>query len=201
MSTDIESNNHQIPDSVPKWASAILDCWFFQLKPTDWYVDNETIDKQITDRFHLLLDAISERTPGRATRDPMIALATIICLDQFPRRIFKKDARAFEYDGQAYYIARNAVIMGMDRKLPAMMRRFVYFPFMHAEDATVQKDSLELFKRLGSEEEVMMASIRLDLINKFSRFPQRNRLLNRKSTAEEIDYLSGENMRDLGVQL
>jgi uncharacterized protein (DUF924 family) len=76
----------------------------------------------------------------------------------------------------------------------AVERWFLYMPFEHAEDLTAQETSLQLFARLrdetGLSEPVMWAERHAAVIRRFGRYPHRNPILGRESTAEEIAYLA-----------
>ena len=109
-------------------------------------------------------------------------------LDQFPRNLFRGTARAFSSDPLALAAARSALESGFDRLLSQTERTFMYLPFEHAEDLAAQRRSLALFEALDPDD-MEYAKRHHDIIARFGRFPHRNAVLGRESTAEEIDFL------------
>jgi uncharacterized protein (DUF924 family) len=112
----------------------------------------------------------------------------VIVLDQFPRNMFRGSARAFATDALALAAARSAVERGFDRLLSPTERTFVYLPFEHAEDLASQRRALALF-RARDPDNVEYARRHYRIIARFGRFPHRNAILGRESTAEEIEFL------------
>jgi len=119
---------------------------------------------------------------------PLASLALIVVLDQFPRNMFRGDARAFSTDARALAVATRAVERGDDRLLQAAERTFAYLPFEHAEDLSAQRRSLELFAA-HDPDNLEWAKRHHDIVERFGRFPHRNAVLGRKSTPEEIEFL------------
>jgi uncharacterized protein (DUF924 family) len=125
---------------------------------------------------------------------PASAVAWIVVLDQFPRNAFRGSARMFAGDALALAAARALVATGADRTLPGVMRQFVYLPFEHAEDLGVQHESIRLFAELARDEPALAglpewARKHMEIVARFGRYPHRNALLGRASTAEEIEFL------------
>jgi uncharacterized protein (DUF924 family) len=111
-----------------------------------------------------------------------------VVLDQFPRNMFRGDARAFSTDPLALVVALHAVDRGFDRLLSSSECTFVYLPFEHAEDIESQRRSLELFLARDPEN-LEWARRHHEIIARFGRFPHRNGILGRESTAEEAEFL------------
>jgi uncharacterized protein (DUF924 family) len=111
-----------------------------------------------------------------------------VVLDQFPRNMFRGDARAFSTDAIALAAATHAIQRGFDRPLLIFERTFVYLPFEHAEDLAAQRRSLELFAARDPDN-LEWARRHYDIVERFGRFPHRNAVLGRKSTPEEIEFL------------
>jgi len=125
---------------------------------------------------------------------PSSALALILLLDQFPRNIFRGTPRAFATDPKALATAKGAVARGFDLALPPVQRPFVYLPFQHSENLDDQKESVRLFHKLAAEHPatagyVGYAEHHLEVIRRFGRFPHRNAVLGRASTAPEAEFL------------
>lgn len=117
---------------------------------------------------------------------PLGCLALVIVLDQSPRNMFRDDPRAFATDGNA--LAQAALARGDDKSLNALQRQFLFMPFQHSEALEDQRRSIELFASI-SPETLDYAQRHLDIIERFGRFPHRNAVLGRKSTAEELAFL------------
>lgn len=124
------------------------------------------------------------------------ALALVLMLDQFPRHIFRGDARAFDFDAQALGVCKNALARGFDRELDWLERAFLYLPLMHSEAPEEQEHSLALYDELRSEALPAFRFLRQarehhEWIARFGRFPQRNQALGRPSTPAEKVFLEG----------
>ncbi|MDQ3892994.1 MAG: DUF924 domain-containing protein, partial [Actinomycetota bacterium] len=122
-------------------------------------------------------------------------LALIVVLDQFPRNMYRGDARMYAADKKAREAARYAVEHAYDRELSPYGRLFMYLPFEHSEELDDQRLSVELFRGLatemGSEDLLGYAVRHLEIIERFGRFPHRNEILGRRTTPEETKFLSG----------
>ena len=119
------------------------------------------------------------------------ALALLILLDQFPRNMFRGDARAFATDPLARAITAGAIIRGFDSQVPNELRGFFYLPFEHSEDLADQERCIALNKAAGDTENLKWAEIHADIIRRFGRFPHRNAALGRATTPEEQAFLDG----------
>ena len=122
-------------------------------------------------------------------------LAEILLLDQFTRNIFRGQPRAFAGDARALALAQALVASGADRALTTIERWFAYLPFEHAESLPLQDKSVRLFTALAAEDERLADALdyaqrHRDVIRRFGRFPHRNAVLGRPSTADERDYLA-----------
>ena len=119
---------------------------------------------------------------------PLAALALVVVLDQFSRNMFRGTPRAFAGDPAALAAATSMVERSFDRLLSAQERIFVYLPFEHAEDLAAQRRSLALFDALDPDD-MEYARRHYEIIARFGRFPHRNAILGRESTAEEAEFL------------
>ena len=171
----------------------VLQFWFNELTPKDWWVKNEELDKAIAKRF---LETHKKAISGELfswRKSAQGRLAEIIVLDQFSRNIFRNDPRSFLFDPMALVLAQEAVALGCDRELSVEKRNFIYMPYMHSESAFIHEEALKLFDQQGLEENLKFEHAHYDIIKKFGRYPHRNIILNRKSTPDEIDFLKGPN--------
>jgi uncharacterized protein (DUF924 family) len=168
----------------------VLDFWFSELKPADWFQKNDDVDARITDRFAAVHRAAA-RGELWAWR-PMAegALAEIIVLDQFSRNMFRDDSRAFAADGMALVLAQEALRRSLDRGLSPAQKTFMYIPFTHSESPIMHETAVKLFSQPGLEENLEFELRHKDIIERFGRYPHRNQILSRPSTAEEIEFLN-----------
>jgi uncharacterized protein (DUF924 family) len=179
----------------------VLDFWFgregepgYGEFRDQWFRKDEAFDREVTDRFGDLyeraatgeLDAWREEAEG--------CLALVIVLDQFPRNMFRGDARTHATDEQALAAAKYAIERALNRELPAFQKMFLYMPFMHAESVGDQRRSVELFEGLAAEpggpDVVEYAVGHRDIVERFGRFPHRNAILGRETTPEEAEFLT-----------
>jgi uncharacterized protein (DUF924 family) len=182
-------------------AHAVLDCWFgapdsptFGHARKCWFSRNETFDAMLRERFGATIDAALTGALDSWTETPLGALALVIVLDQFSRNCHRHTPRAFAADHRALRIAQQMVASGADVLLPGVHHRaFVYLPFEHDETLASQQESLRLFKQLKDEPEGASyygsAVSHARIIERFGRFPHRNAVLGRQSTAEEKAFL------------
>ena len=171
-------------------ASQVLDFWFVQHGPEDWFMGGETFDARCAEK---LSDIHAKATKGELWdwRDFVEGrIAEIVLLDQLSRQLHRGDAKAFASDPMALALAQEMVRAGMDRGLSTNERLFIYLPFEHAESLAMQKESVRLFTELGDEGYLDYAVKHLEVIEKFGRFPFRNAALGRTSTPDEIDYMT-----------
>jgi uncharacterized protein (DUF924 family) len=116
-------------------------------------------------------------------------LAAVIVLDQFSRNLFRDTPRAYAADPIARRLARRAIAQGLDVAMTAQERMFLYLPFEHSEDRADQALAVELFAQLGNAEWTGYALKHKAIIDRFGRFPHRNAILNRHSSADEVECL------------
>lgn len=173
------------------WVNDVLSFWFDEIEPEAWFKGSKDLDETIRRRFGALYDRLSATIPKESTEDPESALAAVILFDQFPRHMFRGTAKAYSSDDLAMRIAREAVDKKMDEKLTPQQRQFLYMPFQHSEVSADQEHAVMLFKALGNEEGLRYAVEHRDIIQRFGRFPHRNRALGRTSTREEEAFLEG----------
>ncbi len=174
--------------------SDILNFWFKEVGPEKWYARDDDLDRQMTDRFSSLVDAIGKvLTSGQDCdwlNDPIGSLAVVICLDQFPRNIYRGRPEAFIRDHLAIEVTTGAIEKGFDTEMPEGPREFFYLPFMHAENLKAQEVCVGFMRtRSNNPESLRFAIIHRDIIADFGRFPHRNEILGRESTPEEVAFL------------
>lgn len=173
-----------------KTAEDVLAFWFGELQPPQWFRSDPAVDATILSRFGTTLGALREGVPETWTSTARGTLAAVIVLDQFPRNIHRGTPQAFSSDATALALSASAIARGLDRGLNEVERQFLYMPYQHAEDLAVQERSLELYAALGNANVLDFARRHRDIIARFGRFPHRNAILGRASTAEEAVFLT-----------
>lgn len=167
--------------------------WFEEIPNEDWFKKDDDLDLQIQTRFgHLIPEALAMST-NETLASSKTMCAVILLLDQFPRNIYRKSAEAFAHDARALELARKAVATGLDLELSQTARPFVYLPFMHSENIDDQRKCIELCReRLPDSggSTLKFAKIHLNIIEKFNRFPHRNKVLGRTTTPAEQKFLN-----------
>lgn len=191
----------------------VLDFWLVEVGKKGWFRQHAAIDAACAQRFGPLVEqAISggldpRRDPSpepwpEPSLEPWLepwletadgALALVILFDQFPRNMFRGEAKAFAADPLARRVAEDAVARGHDRAIPNPERLFFYMPFMHSETLVDQDRGVTLIRERAPEEadSLRHAIAHRDLIRRFGRFPHRNKALGRPSTPEEAAHLAG----------
>jgi uncharacterized protein (DUF924 family) len=159
--------------------------------PEKWFRKDAAFDAAITARFLPAHEAAAAGALSAWETSAEGALALLILLDQFPRNMFRDNARAFASDTQARAVADRAIARGFDRDVAPELRGFFYLPFMHSENAADQRRSLGLASASGDDRLADYARIHADIIRRFGRFPHRNALLGRKTSPEEHAFLEG----------
>ncbi len=169
---------------------AVLQFWFEETQPAVWWKKDPAFDALVARRFGVLLDSAraGELQSWRETAPG--ALAEVIVLDQFSRNIFRDTPQAFAQDALALVLAQEAIRRGLDRLLTIQQRVFLYLPFMHSESRLIQQDSMRMYRALGIESNLDFALKHKAIIDRFGRYPHRNGVLGRESTAEEIAFLA-----------
>lgn len=170
----------------------IINFWFVETEPVQWFQKNETFDSQIRDRFHatwaMARDGLCDNWKG----DAQGCLALAIVLDQFPRNMFRDTPEAFATDAQALLVSKYAIAKGFDQILLPEQRRFIYLPYEHSENLADQNKSVELFAKMKKDDPMgyEYALRHRDVIEKYGRFPHRNAILGRANSPEEQEYLA-----------
>jgi len=170
----------------------IIDFWFRELTPAQWFAEGgPELDERVRTRFGALVEAARRGAFDHWASTPRGCLALIILLDQFPRHVYRNRADAYASDVRAQALARAGIDARMDEELTVAERQFFYLPLMHAEDPEIQALSVERFTALRDAAQAVLgfALGHRDTIARFGRFPHRNKILGRGSSAEEQAFL------------
>lgn len=170
-------------------SKTVLDFWFVELGPEDRFKKSDELDVQIVERFGRFHHAAVSGELYSWRESGLGALAEVIVLDQFSRNMYREDPRSFSQDPQALTLAQEAVRRGLDQELTPDQKAFLYMPYMHSESALIHEVALELFGQSGLEFYLEYEIKHKVIVDRFGRYPHRNKILGRTSTAEEIEFL------------
>jgi uncharacterized protein (DUF924 family) len=171
-----------------------LRFWLEELTPDQWYKSDPDLDARIQSRFRGLWDAAAAGGLANWVSGPDGALAYIIVTDQFPRNMFRGDARAFRTDRLAMQAAVRGIHYYWDMRIAEPQRQFFYLPLMHSEVQMDQDRCVRMFLTRMPEtggDNLQHARAHREIIRRFGRFPYRNDALGRKTTAEEQAFIEG----------
>lgn len=183
-------------------AQDILDFWFgtagepeHGMRRAEWFRKDAAFDALIRSRFAGAVDEALATAGALFGATPQETLANILLLDQFTRNIHRDTPRAFAGDAQARALALALTQRGDDARLAPLQRLFVYLPFEHAEDLALQELSVRCFEAMvaqspESSDLLAYAHKHRDVVRRFGRFPHRNAILGRPSSAPELAFLT-----------
>ncbi len=193
---------------LPEAARSLLDLWFgdgltrgWPSAPRNdlWFNATPAQDEELRQRFGAEVEAAlaGQRDDWAAT--PLGRLALVLLLDQLPRNLFRRQARAFAGDARAQAQVAEALARGEDETLPTIARVFLYLPLTHAETLPQQHECVRRVERLCAsapperraelDNNLHYARLHRDIVARFGRFPHRNEALGRECTAEELEFL------------
>jgi len=187
----------------------ILGFWFGELesdtafpieKAKLWFNGGEAFNREVAAQFGADLELGSAGKLNDWAASPRGRLALIILLDQFSRNVFGESPRCFSQDEASLGLAIEGIEKGDDKKLRPIERTFFYIPFEHSEDLEMQVRGVELFTELASKvppgiefaiQNTLDYMVRhKKIIERFGRFPHRNKILGRVSLPGEDDFLN-----------
>jgi uncharacterized protein (DUF924 family) len=174
----------------PMQPQNILHFWFDELTDKQHFVKDTALDEMIRTRFGATLEAAAccELYAWRTTAEGRVA--EIIVLDQFSRNVHRDTPRAFAQDALALSLAQELVASGQGQLRSIDQRRFAYMPYMHSESALIHEQAVQLFAQPGLENNLDFELRHKAIITRFGRYPHRNAVLGRASTAEELVFLN-----------
>ncbi|MGM9514996.1 DUF924 family protein [Roseateles sp. DB2] len=167
----------------------VLQFWFHDIEPRQWWVVDPAFDAQLRERFLPLLEQAAQAELQDWRRTPQGRLAEVIVLDQFSRNIFRGTPRAFAQDPLALGLAQEALASGALQVLPEEQRSFLLMPFMHSESRRIHEQADRLFAQWAPGNSHDFELRHKAIIDRFGRYPHRNAILGRVSTPEEQAFL------------
>lgn len=172
-------------------AQNILDFWFKEIDEKYWFTKSEAFDRTLHERFFDIWQVASkgELTAWRKTLQGR--LAEIIILDQFSRNLNRQSPKAFAQDELALQLAFEAIKQAGFASMNPTERHFMLMPLMHSESAQVHEQAIKLFEQYAPQALDFEYKHKV-IIDRFGRYPHRNAILGRESTAEELEFLTQE---------
>lgn len=173
-------------------ANELITFWFLEQVRPLWFNSTPEFDDELREHY---LDTYRAALSGELAYwadTAEGALALIICLDQLPLNMFRGQVESFAGEAPSRRIAELAIEKGFDQSLDNAQKAFLYMPFMHSEDLADQDRVLELFEQAGLMDNLHWAKHHREIIVRFGRFPHRNVILGRESTAEEVAWLASD---------
>jgi len=168
----------------------IINFWFHEIDKSQWWKKDTEFDDLIRSRF-LNIHQMATKCELFLWRSTAAgALAEIIVLDQFSRNMYRDKPESFAYDTLALALAQTAIAKGQDLELDNDQRSFLYMPFMHSESLVIHETAVALFTESGMDSTLEFENKHKVIIEKFGRYPHRNKILGRVSTQEEIAFLT-----------
>lgn len=170
--------------------SEVLDFWFSTRVKSLWFKKSQEFDREIQQTFEPLYNQAKTEKLSDWCTTAHSALALIIVLDQFPRNMYRQTPQAFATDTQAVELTKYALQQNYQQSLTSEQQAFLYMPLMHSEDQEDQALCVELFTKLGKEDNLKFALKHQEIIDRFGRFPHRNQILGRELTPAEKEFLT-----------
>jgi uncharacterized protein (DUF924 family) len=167
----------------------VLAFWFEEIDPAFWWKKDGKFDERLRDRFGAVHLAATRCELFDWRKEPAGRLAEIIVLDQFSRNLYRDSPQAFVNDPLALALAQEAILNQSDLAVEQRCRFFCYMPFMHSESSVIHEIAVRLFSQPGMDSNLEYEQKHKAIIDRFGRYPHRNRVLGRNSTPEELEFL------------
>ena len=171
-------------------ATTVIQFWFEDIEPRQQFTKDLEFDESIRTKFSETYQLATQGLLYAWREHPLDALAEILVLDQFSRNMFRDTPKAFEADTVALVLAQEAIRKKFDKELNNSKKAFFYMPFMHSESKEIHDIALFLFDQPGLEDSFNFEIKHKAIIDRFGRYPHRNEILGRESTADELEFLS-----------
>ncbi len=170
-------------------ADAIIQFWFNEIDSDSWWKKDKAFDQLIFDRFAAIHAAANQCDLFSWRQTQQGRLAEIIVLDQFSRNMYRDTPDAFSSDPLALALSQEAVSQGVHEELEDAQRMFLLMPYMHSESRAIHEMAAQLFSAPGLEQNLEFELKHKAIIDRFGRYPHRNRILGRVTTEEEELFL------------
>ena len=170
----------------------IIDFWFSDQVKDQWFASTPALDQEIKDRYAAVWKAAAQHDLDDWCVTPLGSLALVIVLDQFPLNMFRNQPLSFSTEQQAIEVARQAIDRQQDQQIEKDKLAFLYMPLMHSEQLSDQDQAVALYRAAGLTHNMRFSEHHRAIIQQYGRFPHRNAILSRASSAEELAYLASD---------
>ena len=171
---------------------SIIDFWFSDDMAKQWFNSTPELDLKIKSNFEEIYQSAVNGELDHWQTSPLGCLALILLFDQFPLNMYRGKEQSFATESRSRAVAEQAINNSFDEKLSDQQKVFVYMPYMHSEDLEDQAKGIELYSKAGLKENLRFAKHHHDIVERFGRFPHRNKILGRTNTPEEEVYLNSK---------
>lgn len=168
----------------------VIEFWYSEKMRQRWFSSTPELDAEIRSKYENLWLQAGKGELDDWKASPEGCLALVVVLDQFPLNMFRGEAKSFSTGQKAVACSKYCLSQGYDRKIPRDRVAFLYMPLMHSENLADQDLAVKLFEQANLPHNLRFARHHRELIKRFGRFPHRNPILGRDSSAEEIEYLN-----------
>jgi uncharacterized protein (DUF924 family) len=175
-----------------KTAQQLVDFWFSEPVRPLWFNATPEFDAELREEYLATYQAALNGELAHWADTAEGALALVICLDQLPLNMFRGQAESFAGEAPARQVAAKAIAQGLDQALTPAQKAFLYMPYMHSETLVDQQQARALFEQAGLQDNLRWVNHHHDIVARFGRFPHRNAILGRESTAEELAWLASD---------
>ncbi len=169
--------------------NSIIDFWFSEEIIKRWFNSTPELDLKIKSLFESTYQSAVDGNFNDWQTTPLGCLALILLFDQFPLNMYRGKLESFLTEAKSRDVAAIAIESNFDENLSKQQKTFMYMPFMHSENIDDQNKAIELFTKADLKDNLRYARHHHDIIKRFGRFPHRNKILERKNTADEDEYL------------
>ena len=167
----------------------VLTFWFKDIEPKMWWAADPAFDALLRERFLSVLEQAAKGELYGWRSNPRGRLAEIIVLDQFSRNIYRDTAQAFAQDPMALVLSQEAVALGVLDRLQPVQRAFLLMPYMHSESPLIHVEAERLFREWAPDDNYRFELRHKAIVDRFGRYPHRNKILGRASNEEEMEFL------------
>ena len=171
-------------------ADDVLEFWFQQCRPWQWFRRRDSFDALVRDRFAALVERALAGELEAWAHTPSGGLALVLLLDQFSRQIWRGEAQAFAGDLQAHALSQDALQRGwIQQEQERAKRQFWLMPLLHSEEQEVLVHAIPLLEKFADVATADVARRHLIQLQRFGRYPHRNAALGRVSSPEEALFV------------
>ena len=173
-------------------SESIIEYWYSDRIKSQWFNSTKELDQEIKDSYEAIWKDAIRGEYDHWNENAQGCLALTIIFDQLPLNMFRDEVKSFSTEGLAIKVVKNAIENNFDQLLNRDQLAFLYMPLMHSENIEDQNLSVSLFEKAGLVENLRFAKHHRDIVLKYGRFPHRNKILNRQSSEDELDYLNSD---------